>query len=630
MLEIKNTEINVDEIMRDIKKEIVRKKYSSVEEVESDSNGFIKELFSQFEKHHIATNFKLAEQNTNIGLVELPMVSFPSIIRWFARFIGRIVLYFSQVATVPQRYFNNSIYQALNITTSGVFKMESELGKIYTQFNLQNKRYSKMESILLDYMTENTELKSIIEKQTGEIEKNQKSMSDVNDYLSVVIKKFETVQSDHEELVEVNRDLVNENAKELENLTEDVQALKHMQGVNNERIDVSNAELQNIRKEIKEKNIQSDVFKSNMLNDIASINKGLSIHGENLQNNNSIIANLSNSLQVHQTEIVEFKRYNESKEKQIFRRLLQTKYNEGKLQKFEDDIRAHTLQLKAANDKYEKLHKNRAVLQRKINDLLSNTKHQNIQIKRTIDNVVKVFAEGSDNQKVEKLLEENLQINDSFLALFHDKFRGGRDQIKERVSVYVDYIKNARAGLKTKPVVDFGCGRGEWLEILKDENLNAYGVDSNKIMLEQCHQFGLDARQNDAIEYILSMKNSSAGAITAFHFLEHLQFENIVLFIDETVRVLRPGGVAIFETPNPDNVIVGTSSFYLDPTHIQPLPPVLLKYIAEMRGLSDVEIINLHPYSEEIKVKGDDEELVQRFNDHFYGHQDYAVIGYKR
>jgi O-antigen chain-terminating methyltransferase len=97
--------------------------------------------------------------------------------------------------------------------------------------------------------------------------------------------------------------------------------------------------------------------------------------------------------------------------------------------------------------------------------------------------------------------------------------------------------------------------------------------------------------------------------------------------LDETVRVLKPGGLAIFETPNPQNVLVSSQTFYLDPTHRNPLPSSLMKFLAESQGLGFVKIMNLNPYPENVKLTGT--ELAERFSDYFYGSQDYAVLGYK-
>jgi SAM-dependent methyltransferase len=102
----------------------------------------------------------------------------------------------------------------------------------------------------------------------------------------------------------------------------------------------------------------------------------------------------------------------------------------------------------------------------------------------------------------------------------------------------------------------------------------------------------------------------------------------LVKLMDEIVRVLKPGGVAIFETPNPENVLVGSYTFYLDPTHRNPLPSAVVKFMAEARGLCRVEVMPLHAL-EAYRMEEAGLEITKRFNEYFYGPQDYAIIGWK-
>jgi hypothetical protein len=107
--------------------------------------------------------------------------------------------------------------------------------------------------------------------------------------------------------------------------------------------------------------------------------------------------------------------------------------------------------------------------------------------------------------------------------------------------------------------------------------------------------------------------------------VEHLPVEVLLSLIDECMRVLRSGGLLIFETPNPVNVLVSSSSFHLDPTHVKPVPAQLLEFLVESRGFSGTQIKWLHPYPETMLL-ADGSEMARRFNDYFYGPQDYAVI----
>ena len=180
------------------------------------------------------------------------------------------------------------------------------------------------------------------------------------------------------------------------------------------------------------------------------------------------------------------------------------------------------------------------------------------------------------------------------------------------------------------PILDAGCGRGEWLDLLREQHLQASGVDLNRVLLAICRERGLPVEEADAIEYLRSLPEASLGAVTAFHLIEHLPLPRLLDLLDAAVRALKPGGVAVFETPNPNNIFVSSRYFYLDPTHRHPIPPQLGRFLAEARGLRRVEILELHPWPEahhvDTRTGG---EVAGRFNECFYGPQDYAIIGWK-
>ena len=216
---------------------------------------------------------------------------------------------------------------------------------------------------------------------------------------------------------------------------------------------------------------------------------------------------------------------------------------------------------------------------------------------------------------------------DAFYASFDEQFRGSRDEIKKRMRVYLPLLKQQGIGIADMPILDAGCGRGEWLELLQEENLQGTGVDSNRVLVSQCVEQGLSAVEDDLMIYLKRLDDASLGSVTGFHIIEHLPIETLVEFLDETVRVVKPGGVVIFETPNPQNVLVGSCNFYFDPTHRNPLPSQVMKFLLESRGFVGVSVLNLNP-SDDTPV-ADDSELARRFNQYFYGPMDYAVVGRK-
>src|SRR5262249_53567457 len=155
---------------------------------------------------------------------------------------------------------------------------------------------------------------------------------------------------------------------------------------------------------------------------------------------------------------------------------------------------------------------------------------------------------------------------DSGYAAFEDRFRGDRSVIRARVEPYLRQVREAGAGTADTPVIDVGCGRGEWLEVLRDDGLIAKGLEINRVFIEMCRGRGFEVIEGDAIESLQAMPDGSAGAITSIHLIEHLPFERVITLLDEARRVLRPGGLIILETPNPENLAVGHRWFYMDPT----------------------------------------------------------------
>jgi len=177
-------------------------------------------------------------------------------------------------------------------------------------------------------------------------------------------------------------------------------------------------------------------------------------------------------------------------------------------------------------------------------------------------------------------------------ADLEDTFRGSRSDVRALLEPYVDDI-TAIGSAAT--VIDIGCGRGEWLEILRDREIPAYGLDLNPVTVAECVERGLDARRGDALAHLAALPEQSVAAVTGFHIAEHLPLDELLGLIEAALIVLVPGGRLILETPNCTNLSVGASSFYLDPTHVRPLHPQLLEFLCRQRGFEAVEVRYLHP-----------------------------------
>jgi SAM-dependent methyltransferase len=191
------------------------------------------------------------------------------------------------------------------------------------------------------------------------------------------------------------------------------------------------------------------------------------------------------------------------------------------------------------------------------------------------------------------------------------------------------YVREAKAGTREAPVVDLGCGRGEWLELLSSEGLCARGVDRNRIFVAGCRELDLEVTEQDVLTFLQQCKSNSIGLVTSFHVIEHLPNKELISLIDEILRVLRPGGAVIFETPNPRNLIVAACNFYLDPTHRHPMPPELSRYLLEARGFSAVDILEMHPFELEFQITEGATKVKDALNQYLFSAQDYAVIGRK-
>lgn len=228
-------------------------------------------------------------------------------------------------------------------------------------------------------------------------------------------------------------------------------------------------------------------------------------------------------------------------------------------------------------------------------------------------------------EQIEKMVQEEDHLLDAMYVSFEDQFRGTREDIKNRVSVYLPYIMDVEAGSDEFPVLDIGCGRGEWLELLKDEGLISRGFDLNRMMVQQCLELGLQVEEQEAGAGLRKLPSNSLGAITGLHIIEHLPFKQMIALFDEALRVVKPGGVVIFETPNPENLLVGAYTFYSDPTHKNPLPPHFVQFLVEARGFVRTEILRLHPNEALEETLSNLPEI----SVYFTGPQDYAVIAYK-
>jgi 2-polyprenyl-3-methyl-5-hydroxy-6-metoxy-1,4-benzoquinol methylase len=208
-------------------------------------------------------------------------------------------------------------------------------------------------------------------------------------------------------------------------------------------------------------------------------------------------------------------------------------------------------------------------------------------------------------------------------------FRGSRADIKGRLTVYLPYARDAFAAALQSPALDLACGRGEWMELLAEAGIPARGVDLNRDLISACRELGFDAVEGEISDFLQTIPDGSRSIVTGFHILEHIPFRQMVELIDHVVRILKPGGIAIFETPNPKNLFVSSNNFYMDPTHRNPIPSEFLAFLVEARGLCDPKVMPLSPYPDYFHLPESGCAAVKFINDHFYGPQDYGIVAKK-
>ncbi len=198
---------------------------------------------------------------------------------------------------------------------------------------------------------------------------------------------------------------------------------------------------------------------------------------------------------------------------------------------------------------------------------------------------------------------------------FEDRFRGSFERVKESLRFYLPYFEGA------SDVLDLGCGRGEFLALMREAGITARGVDNNPECVALCRSQGLDAMEGDLFECLEAQPPLSLGGVFCAQVVEHLPMGALPRLAQLLASRLVTGGVAVVETPNPECLAIFASHFYLDPTHVRPVPPQLLVFLLEEAGLGRIEVIPRFP-AEQSSLS----LLPPEFREQFFGAQDYAVV----
>ncbi|MGH2498795.1 MAG: class I SAM-dependent methyltransferase [Candidatus Limnocylindria bacterium] len=223
-----------------------------------------------------------------------------------------------------------------------------------------------------------------------------------------------------------------------------------------------------------------------------------------------------------------------------------------------------------------------------------------------------------------KRFQDDLVARDLHSAYFQARFGGDEPVIRRQSEQFLELFRGRRR------VLDLGSGRGTFLQLMRDEGIGAYGVDSDARMVGQCRERGLDAREGDGLAHLRSLPDASLDGLYARHVAEHILPGALVAVLREARRVLAPGSPVVMITPNVSSLSVGAHSFWLDPSHLRPIPPDLFRFYLEVEGFADVSVRTFAPSEERLSEDVPDgaiRENVRLLNRTLFADRDYAVIG---
>ncbi|MGH9310801.1 MAG: class I SAM-dependent methyltransferase, partial [Vicinamibacterales bacterium] len=219
---------------------------------------------------------------------------------------------------------------------------------------------------------------------------------------------------------------------------------------------------------------------------------------------------------------------------------------------------------------------------------------------------------------------------------FEDRFRGSREVIRERLESYLPFFDGAA------DVLDVGCGRGEFLDLLAARGIRARGIDLNAEMVEVCRARGLEVAHADAAGHLAALPDGALGGIFAAQVVEHLEPGYLLRFLELAFAKLAPGGRLVLETLNPACWVAFFESYIRDITHVWPLHPETLKYLVMASGFADARIEYRSPVPEEDRLQpiailentavpfADLTDTfnanVEKLNARMFTHLDYAIV----
>lgn len=260
-----------------------------------------------------------------------------------------------------------------------------------------------------------------------------------------------------------------------------------------------------------------------------------------------------------------------------------------------------------------------------INPVIDQQNEFNSFVTRTLNSMNDKFK--VMDEKIKRIDEEG-SITFDYVA-FENKYRGSQESIKNKLQEYLIYFKGQNN------VLDIGCGRGEFLEILKENNIEAKGIDIDNDMLLLCKEKNLNVENIDALTYLNSVEDNSLGGIILTQVIEHMNPNDLIELVRLAHIKLRPGAYFVAETINPQSLIVFTEAYFMDLSHVRMIHPYTIKFLVENQGFEEATIKYLSKVGDDLRIPEVSElptefnESINKLNDVVYGYRDYAIIGRK-
>ena len=525
------------------------------------------------------------QQNYNVPTNPPPGSKFKII----KKFVSRCIAYF----TTSQNDFNANVVRTLD---SFHIKNEDNEKKFIENEKTINELKDSLKQLQIEFDKNNSYFENVVEKNIGK----QNELFELNSRISAGAELLKDMQEHHggviaglQKKIDSTVQLISGNQSCMENIISKINSnQKNITGVDNRQNDLT----EKLTGSFDNLNKRQDDLAEKSNNSFDKLNKRQDDLSE--KSNNS------------------FKNLN----------------------KRQDDISTNLETLiKSESDNINSLNKRINLSDQGFTELVNLMKELSDQtslLKSSLNNALSDFSSSKDKSKLNASLNVLKDLwNDSDYAAYENAYRGSDELITERLNYYLKWLKNIDTS-KQNCVLDLGCGRGEFVELLNNNKISARGIDLNKFSVKHAKEKNIDVKCADIFKELKKTKKESVPAISAFHVIEHFNFTELQSFLQLAATRLKPGGVLLLETPNALNLQVAASDFYKDPTHVRPVHPAAIEFWLKHAGFSKVELKFIHPFPEneqleKIETSDSINNNFSKLNDMIFGARDCAIIARK-